>query len=186
MQAAMPLEGLPLSERCRLIEGLVLDVDGTLTDGRIIYSDDGREWKQFHVRDGSGLKYWQQVGKRAAFVTGRSSPIVARRAKELGIDLVFQGISEKQVVWETLQNCWSCTPQQLACVGDDLPDLPLMQRAGLAVAVADAVPEVQAAAHYVTRAAGGHGAVREVIELILRAQNLWASIIEPRNDSKRR
>lgn len=178
----MPLDQNSLVERCRAIDALVLDVDGTLTDGRIIYGDDGVESKQFHVRDGSGLKFWSAAGKRAAIVTGRRSEVVSRRAGELGISLVYQGVSRKDAVWAELLSVWSCPGEHVAVVGDDLPDLPLFRRAGLRIAVADAVAEVQQAADYVTRKRGGRGAVREVIELILQAQGRWTSVVEAYGD----
>jgi 3-deoxy-D-manno-octulosonate 8-phosphate phosphatase (KDO 8-P phosphatase) len=157
---------------------LVLDVDGVLTDGGIVYGDNGVELKQFHVRDGSGLKIWQHAGKRAAIVTGRTSPIVAVRAAELGIDPVYQGAMEKMPAYRRLLADAALRPEQVCYVGDDVPDLPLLGSCGLAVAVADACPEARAAAHYITRAPGGRGAVREAIELILRCQGLWQQVLD--------
>jgi 3-deoxy-D-manno-octulosonate 8-phosphate phosphatase (KDO 8-P phosphatase) len=157
---------------------LVLDVDGVLTDGQIIYADDGVEWKAFHVRDGSALKIWQSLGKRVALITGRSSRVVDMRAAELGITLVFQGTADKGAVYRHLLAGANVGPEQVCAVGDDLPDLPILSNAGLAVAVADACAEVRSAAHYVTRAAGGRGAVRETIELILRCQGAWQPVVE--------
>lgn len=168
---------LTLADRCRSIELLVLDVDGVLTDGGVVYADDGVEIKRFHVRDGSGLKVWQRVGKRAAVITGRSSPTVAVRAAELGIDPVHQGVSDKLPVFRAIVEECGCRPEQAAYLGDDLPDLPALRSCGLALAVADACPEVRAAAHYVTRARGGNGAVREAIELILNCQGHWQDFV---------
>jgi 3-deoxy-D-manno-octulosonate 8-phosphate phosphatase (KDO 8-P phosphatase) len=162
-----------LAERCRAIELLVLDVDGVLTDGRIIYSDAGAELKAFHVRDGSGIKVWLGQGKRTALLSGRKSTVVERRARELGIDRVIQGADQKLPALERLLHDEGVTPAQTACVGDDLADVPLFQRCGLALAVADACAEARAAAHYVTQTLGGHGAVREAIELILRHPGRW-------------
>jgi YrbI family 3-deoxy-D-manno-octulosonate 8-phosphate phosphatase len=167
-----------LQERCSHIAMLVLDVDGVLTDGGIVYGDNGVELKQFHVRDGSALKIWQHAGKRAAIITGRTSPIVAVRAAELGIDPVYQGAMEKMPAYRRLLTDAGLGPEQVCYVGDDVPDLPLLGSCGLAVAVADACPEVLAAAQYVTRAAGGRGAVRETIELILRCQGLWQRVVD--------
>jgi 3-deoxy-D-manno-octulosonate 8-phosphate phosphatase (KDO 8-P phosphatase) len=167
-----------LRERCAAIDLLVVDVDGVLTDGGIVYADDGAELKQFHVRDGSGLKIWQFVGKRAALITGRTSPVVAVRAAEVGIDPVIQGAPEKLPPYRQLLQAGGWRPEQVCFVGDDVPDLPLLGSCGLGVAVADACPEVVAAAHYVTRARGGRGAVREAIELILRCQGRWQAIVE--------
>ncbi len=165
------LDDLPT--RAAAIELLLLDVDGVLTDGSVIYSDDGSELKRFHVRDGSGLKLWHVAGKRSAIVSGRKSVAVERRASELGINPVLQGRGEKLAPFEEVLAWHGFTPEQVCAVGDDLPDLPVLRRCGLAVAVADACPEVRAAAHYVTRALGGRGAVREAIEWLLKAQGRW-------------
>lgn len=169
---------VPLSERCRAIELLVLDVDGVLTDGGIIYADNDVELKAFHVRDGSGLKIWEAAGKQTAVITGRTSRVVAVRAAEVGIAHVFQGAAEKRAAFAKLLETTGRQPAQVCYVGDDVPDLPLLRRCGLGVAVADACPEVIADAQYVTRAPGGRGAVREVIELILRCQGQWQRAID--------
>jgi 3-deoxy-D-manno-octulosonate 8-phosphate phosphatase (KDO 8-P phosphatase) len=162
-----------LRDRCLAVELLVVDVDGVLTDGRIIHGSGGLELKEFHVRDGSGLKVWHGCGKRTGLVTGRRSTAVDVRAAELGIGLVVQGAADKLAALDDLLARAGVGPEAVCCVGDDLPDVPLLARCGLAVAVADACPEARAAAHYVTQAAGGRGAGREVIELILRCQGAW-------------
>lgn len=167
-----------LQDRCAGVELLVVDVDGVLTDGRIVYADDGVEIKHFHVRDGSGLKIWQHVGKQAAVITGRTSRVVEIRAAEVGIGHVFQGASEKLPSYRELLARTGLEPRQVCYIGDDVPDLPLLRRCGFAVAVADACTDVVADAHYVTRTAGGAGAVREVIELILRSQGHWQRLLE--------
>jgi 3-deoxy-D-manno-octulosonate 8-phosphate phosphatase (KDO 8-P phosphatase) len=164
---------LTLRERCAGIELLVLDVDGVLTDGGIVYGDSGLEVKAFHVRDGSGLKLWHAAGKRSAILTGRSSPVVAVRAAELGVASVCQGAADKLAGLLRLQEEAGAPPRATCYVGDDLPDVPAMRSVGLAVAVADACPEARAAAHYVTAAPGGRGAVREAVERILRCQDRW-------------
>lgn len=166
-----------LAERCALLELLVLDVDGVLTDGGIVYSAAGDELKTFHVRDGSGLHVWRLAGKHTALLTGRQSPLVDRRAAELGIPLVLQGVSDKAAAFGQLLRTGGWRPEQVCAVGDDLPDLGVLAVSGLAVAVADACPEVQAAAHYVTQARGGRGAVREVVELILHSQGRWQALV---------
>jgi 3-deoxy-D-manno-octulosonate 8-phosphate phosphatase (KDO 8-P phosphatase) len=173
-----PLTEHSLAERCARIAMLVLDVDGVLTDGGIIYGDDGAELKQFHVRDGSGLKIWQYLGKRAAIITGRTSKVVSVRAAELGIEPVHQGAPEKMAAYREVLAGGGLSPAQVCFIADDVPDLPVLLNCGLAVAVADACPEVRAAAHYVTRAGGGRGAVRETIELILRCQGQWQKVVE--------
>jgi 3-deoxy-D-manno-octulosonate 8-phosphate phosphatase (KDO 8-P phosphatase) len=169
---------LSLQERCARIELLVIDVDGVLTDGSIVYTDNGVEVKAFHVRDGSGLKIWQLAGKRAALITGRTSRAVEVRAAELGIAPVLQGVQEKLPAFWTLLAGTKCQPEQVCYVGDDVPDLPVLLNCGLGAAVADACVEVRAVAHYVTRAPGGRGAIREIIELILRCQGRWRPIVE--------
>jgi 3-deoxy-D-manno-octulosonate 8-phosphate phosphatase (KDO 8-P phosphatase) len=166
-----------LAERAARIELLLLDVDGVLTDGGIVYADNQVEIKRFHVRDGSGLKLWQLAGKRAAIVSGRTSPVVAVRAAELGVSPVAQGRGEKLPAFEDVLAQTGLRPDQVCAVGDDLPDLPVLLRAGLAVAVADACPEVRAAAHYVTTVPGGHGAVRDAIEWLLKLQGAWDGIV---------
>jgi YrbI family 3-deoxy-D-manno-octulosonate 8-phosphate phosphatase len=160
------------------VDLLVLDVDGVLTAGGVNYTDDGSEAKTFHIRDGSALKCWHQVGKRSALITGRTSPVVARRAAELWIETVIQGADDKLMAYGRLLAAAEKRPEQVCCVGDDLADLPLLHHCGLPVAVANACPEVRQVARYVTRAAGGHGAVREVIELLLRCQGDWVKIVE--------
>ncbi len=166
-----------LAERCARIEMLVLDVDGVLTDGCIRYTDQGAEIKAFHARDGSGLKLWTTLGKKAGIITGRRSVIVQRRADELGIQAVTQGADDKQAALALMLKAQGVTPEQACAIGDDIVDLPLLRTCGLAVAVADACPEAKEDADYVTQAAGGRGAVREVIEWILRAQGSWQTIV---------
>jgi 3-deoxy-D-manno-octulosonate 8-phosphate phosphatase (KDO 8-P phosphatase) len=162
-----------LRERCTAIELLIVDVDGVLTDGGIIYGTSDLEIKQFHVRDGSGLKVWHRAGKRTALITGRTSPVVERRAVELGIGLVVQGAADKEPAYRRLLTEAGVADEAVCYIGDDLPDVPLLRVCGLAVAVADACSEARALAHYITQKRGGHGAVRETIELILRCQGHW-------------
>jgi 3-deoxy-D-manno-octulosonate 8-phosphate phosphatase (KDO 8-P phosphatase) len=166
-----------LADRASRIELLLLDVDGVLTDGGIVYADNGVEVKRFHVRDGSGLKLWQLAGKRAAIVSGRTSAAVEVRAMELGVSPVIQGRSEKVPAFEEVLAVTGLRPEQVCAVGDDLPDLPVLRRAGLAVAVADACPEVRAAADYVTAAPGGRGAVRDAVEWLLKLQGAWDGLV---------
>ncbi len=165
-----------LATRAAAIELLLLDVDGVLTDGSVIYSDDGREWKRFHVRDGSGLKLWHNAGKRSAIVSGRSSVAVERRAAELGIRPVLQGREDKLAAFAEVLAVTGLKPEQVCAIGDDLPDVPVLRRCGLSVAVADACAEAQAAATYTTTAPGGHGAVREAIEWLLKLQGRWSEL----------
>lgn len=160
----------PLLERARRIRLLVLDVDGVLTDGRLYFSSSGEELKVFHVRDGAGLVAVQRAGIMVAIISGRSSPGVERRTAELGIRLVRQGATDKAHELEALSARVGTAREEIACVGDDTPDLPMLRRAGLAIAVADAHPEVIEAADWVTKAPGGRGAVREACDLLLHAR----------------
>jgi 3-deoxy-D-manno-octulosonate 8-phosphate phosphatase (KDO 8-P phosphatase) len=157
-------------ERARRVRLLVLDVDGVLTDGRLHITADGEETKVFHVRDGSGIVAAQRAGIQVAIISGRASAAVTRRAAELGIQHVRQGIGDKGAALEQLLDELQLAPELLACVGDDTPDLPMLERASLAIVVADAHASVRAVAHWITTAAGGHGAVREVCDLLLHAQ----------------
>lgn len=157
-------------ERAAHIRLAVFDVDGVLTDGRLWYSDDGRELKSFHVRDGLGLKRLLANGVEVAIITARLSPIVTERTAELGIAHVYQGQDDKLACLERLLHALGIDAKDAAYTGDDLPDLAPMQRAGLAIAVADAHAAVRTRAHWSTGSAGGRGAVREVCDLILAAQ----------------
>jgi len=162
-------------DRIRL---LVLDVDGVLTDGRIVYDSAGAETKAFSAADGQGIKYWLRAGYHAAILSGRDSEAVGRRADELGIQLVRTGAKDKLPAFEELLEAAGCTADETCDVGDDLPDIPVMARAGLAVAVPAAPEAVRRLAHYVTRAGGGAGAVRETIELLLVYQDRWQDVTQ--------
>jgi 3-deoxy-D-manno-octulosonate 8-phosphate phosphatase (KDO 8-P phosphatase) len=167
-----------LLQKCARIDMLVLDVDGVLTDGRIVYTDQGEEIKAFHVRDGSGLRIWTTTfGKHAGIITGRHSAIVARRAQELGIASVIQGADDKKAALLKMIEPLGVSLDHVAVIGDDIVDVPMLRACGFAVAVADACAEAKEDAHYVTQASGGRGAAREVIELILRAQGRWQEIV---------
>lgn len=157
-------------ERAARIRIAVFDVDGVLTDGRLWYSDDGRELKGFHVRDGLGLKRLLANGVEVAIITARLSPIVTERTAELGIAHVYQGQDDKLACLERLLHALGLDANDAAYTGDDLPDLVPMRHAGLAIAVADAHAAVRTRAHWTTGFAGGRGAVREVCDLILTAQ----------------
>lgn len=147
---------------------LVLDVDGVLTDGRLWYGPEGEELKVFHVRDGHGIKSLLAAGTEVAIISGRASAAVTRRAAELGIRHVVQGCADKGRAFDALCAELSVTAAQVACIGDDTPDLPMMARAAIAVAVADAHPDVRAAASRVTTLKGGEGAVREVCDWLIQ------------------
>jgi 3-deoxy-D-manno-octulosonate 8-phosphate phosphatase (KDO 8-P phosphatase) len=160
------------------IQLLVLDVDGVLTDGRIVLTPAGEEIKSFHARDGAGLKYWKRAGGRIAIITGRSSPAVARRAAELEVDAVRLGAKAKLLAYREVLAELGFTPAQTAVMGDDLPDLPLMRHCALAAAPADAEEIVRRAAHFVARRDGGAGCVRELIECILQKAGKWDAILQ--------
>jgi 3-deoxy-D-manno-octulosonate 8-phosphate phosphatase (KDO 8-P phosphatase) len=159
------------------IKLLLLDCDGVLTDGRITLLPDGDEQKSFHTRDGHGLVLLHRAGLRSGIISGRTSTAVTRRASDLRITYVRQGTHDKIRDYEEVLTEAGVEASETAFIGDDVTDIPLMLRAGLAVAVSDATPETLAAAHYVTRLPGGFGAVREVCELILKAQGHWAELM---------
>lgn len=157
----------------RRISLLVLDVDGVLTDGTLMFDGAGNELKRFSTRDGCGIRAWLRLGLEAAIITGRVSPTVERRGRELGIEHIVMGSEDKGEVIERLMNDLGREPDEVAVVADDLPDLPMLRACGYPIAVGDAVAEVQALAAFVTTRNGGHGAVREAIEHLLRAQDRW-------------
>ena len=166
-----------LQQRASKITTLIADVDGVLTDGRIVYAEHGDELKFFDVQDGAGLVFWNRVGLRSALITARQSRLAQRRAKEMRVDFVAQKALIKLPVYEQLLKKWRLTDEQVCVIGDDLMEYPLLRRAGLAVAVANAVDDIKHIAHYTTQHPGGHGAVREVIELILKAKGLWDDVL---------
>ncbi len=172
------LKSEPIAQRMKRIELLLLDIDGTLTEGSIVVDDDGKELKLFHVRDGLGLRYWREAGKRAAVISGRPSPLVLKRAGDLGLSPVLVDRFDKRSAFAELLTQTGLQPEQICAIGDDLPDIPLLRMSGIGVAVADAAAEVKADADLVTHAVGGRGAVREVIEQLLHAQGLWTPLLQ--------
>ncbi|HXG50329.1 MAG TPA: HAD hydrolase family protein [candidate division Zixibacteria bacterium] len=163
--------------KARKIKLLLVDVDGVLTDGRIIFDSRGTETKEFDVRDGLGIVLLKRSGIEVGFVTSRSSAIVSQRARELGVALVRQGVATKLDAYREIKAASGLRDAEIACAGDDLMDLGILRRCGLAIAVADASGEVLKAADYVTRAGGGRGAVREIAELLLKAQGKWRQVV---------
>ncbi|MFH1778442.1 MAG: HAD-IIIA family hydrolase [Candidatus Omnitrophota bacterium] len=159
-----------IEEKAKQIKALILDVDGVMTDGRIIYDNFGDEFKVFDVQDGYGLVLWHGAGLKSAIVTAKRTKIVARRAKECHITKLFQNARDKGITYEKILKDLKVTDEEVCFIGDDLLDIPIMKRAGLAVAVPYSREEVKSSAHYVTKSQGGRGAVREVIELILKSQ----------------
>lgn len=162
-----------LRTRLKHIRCLLLDVDGVLTDGKLHFTSDGREFKSFDVQDGHGIAMALRTGLLVGFVSGRPSEATAKRAADLGVKILMQAPVNKMDMVETIKAEHHLTDEEICFVGDELVDLPVLRRVGVAVAVPNAVPEVAAVAHYMTRRAGGQGAVREVIDLILKATDRW-------------
>lgn len=175
---------IPISQRLRSdaeiaaeITCILSDVDGVMTDGRITYLADERgtcrEVKSFHVRDGLGIKLWMRSGFQFGIITARSSPVVAHRAAELGIEHISQGSNDKWQAATVMMTAMGVRPQQVCYIGDDLPDMTVMKRVGLAAAPDDAATDVRESAHWTLRSRGGEGALRELIERLLRGGDRW-------------
>lgn len=165
-----------MHECLKNIKLLLLDVDGILTDGRITYNSDGTETKSFDVKDGHGLKLLQRAGIDVGIITGRKSSIVERRAQELGINILYQGAKDKLIPFREILEKHSISADDIAYVGDDIVDLPILLRVGFSATVADALPEVKARVDYVTERVGGQAAVREICDLILKETGLWDGV----------
>ena len=164
--------------RAKKIKCVILDVDGVLTDGGIYVAPDGSElFKPFFARDGLAISLARKVGIQPALITGRASSIVANRAKELHIDLVYQGSLDKREAYADIKAKTGLSDEEIAYIGDDIVDLPILRRVGLPCAVGDAVPEVRDAAQIIAAAPGGRGAVREIYEIILKSQGLWDRVL---------
>ncbi len=169
---------MTLQQRAAEIELMLSDVDGVLTDGSVVFDNQGIETKKFHIADGLGINLWRRAGYRFGMITGRSSHIVRIRAAELGVELVRQGVEDKLTVVQQIVGELGLRMNQVCFIGDDLPDLAVVQQAGFGMAVADACDELRRAAHFVTKRLGGRGAVREAIETILKAQGRWDDIVQ--------
>lgn len=165
-------------KKIKAVKLLALDVDGVMTDGRIIYDDEGKETKVFDVKDGHGIKLLMRVGIDVAIITARESNVVLHRAKNLGIELVYQKAMDKVAALEDILKRKELISEQVAYIGDELVDIPLLRKVGFAIAVRDAVKDVKKYVDYVTVKNGGCGAVREVCELILKTQGRWAEVME--------
>ena len=165
-----------IKEKLKGIKLLILDVDGVMTDGRIIMDNEGKEIKNFNVRDGHGLKLLQRYGIKVAILTGRQSKVVEHRAKDLDIKDVYQKVFNKKDVFEKIMKNHKLSPDEAAFIGDDIVDIPVLRRVGFSVAVADAADVVKKSVDYVARNSGGRGAVREICEMILKAQDKWPEI----------
>ena len=171
------LETEEVARRAQSIKLLLMDCDGVLTDGRLWLTADGDEQKAFHARDGQGIAVWHRAGFKSGIISGRAGRSVERRAHELQMEYVHQYAKDKVVAWEAITAAAGVSAAECCFIGDDLGDIGVMRRVGLAVAVADAAADTRAAAHYVTRLKGGRGAVREVIELILKSQKRWDELV---------
>lgn len=169
---------MDVAERASRIEWVLMDSDGVLTDGKIWMSSDGEELRSFHVRDGHGIRMGQRGGLSFGIISGRESKVVNRRAEELDIQEVHQRVWDKLARYEELSDRLGLSDEAVCYIGDDLVDLPVLRRVGLAAAPADADADVLAACHWVSRHPGGCGAVRELVELLLRARGSWPAVTE--------
>ena len=165
--------------RAAAVKVMIFDVDGVLTDGSLTYGPDGEVTKTFFVLDGLGIQLLNKTGVQTAIISARKSPIVVKRAADLGIAHVYQGIHDKRIGFAELLQATGVSPEECGYIGDDVIDLPLFTRVGLAITVPSGHPEVQHRAHYVTRIAGGKGAVREVCDMIMRAQGTYEQALAP-------
>jgi 3-deoxy-D-manno-octulosonate 8-phosphate phosphatase (KDO 8-P phosphatase) len=166
---------LGIASNIRLV---IFDVDGVLTDGGIILDNKGNEFKSFNVRDGHGIKMLIRAGVTVAMITGRYSKVVERRARELGIKEVYQRYHDKRIAYRNLIEKYSLDPEEIAYIGDDIVDLPLLKMSGFSVSVADADEETKIASMMITKNKGGRGAAREVCDFILKAKGLWEGIVD--------
>jgi len=169
----MPPSAADIDARAQKVRVLLLDVDGVLTDGRLFYLPDGQEARVFNVRDGLGVQLLRASGLKVGLLSGKTVEVVRRRGEELGVDLLLLGIEDKVAAFEQALEKLGVKAEEVCYVGDDLPDLPLIRKAGLGCAVADAAPEVRSNANLILRANGGQGAVREICERLLKAKGKW-------------
>ena len=170
-------------KKLKSVKLLMLDVDGVLTDGKIMYNDRGEEIKAFNVRDGHGLKLLMRAGIEIALITGRKSKVVLHRARDLGIKKVYQRVTNKIEIYEKILKGKKLKDIHVGFVGDDLVDIPVLKRVGFSAAVGDAIPEVKKVVDYVASKRGGEGAVREICELLLKVQNKWEGITDRYRDN---
>ncbi|MDT8317200.1 MAG: HAD-IIIA family hydrolase [bacterium] len=172
------MSNIEMREKIRPIKLLLMDVDGVLTDGGITIDNNGVEAKTFHVRDGHGIKLLQRAGIKVGIITGRKSEVVKHRAAELGIEILYQGMKVKMDAYSEILADEGLKDDEVAYIGDDIVDLPVLNRAGFSVAVADASESLKPFVDHVTVLGGGRGAVREVVELVLKGQGLWDDIMK--------
>ena len=169
---------MDIKEKAKRIKFLILDVDGVLTDGKIIYDSEGKEMKFFNVLDGLGIVLLRRAGIKTAIITAKTSKVVMRRSKDMQVFAVYQNVAKKEKTYKKILKKFKLTDSQVCFIGDELIDLPVLNRAGFSVAVSNAVPEVKRKADYITKRSGGEGAVREVIEIILKSQKKWNKIVK--------
>jgi 3-deoxy-D-manno-octulosonate 8-phosphate phosphatase (KDO 8-P phosphatase) len=184
-QNSLTLSDSALAEKLQAVKAVILDVDGVLTDGGIYYDPTGREIKRFHVADGLGMELLRHAGIRVVILSGRVAEAITRRAAELRVTDCYQGVRDKKAQIEKLRQQWQLKAEELLYVGDDLNDLPAFEAVGVRVAVANADAMLKAQAHYVTKATGGNGAVREVCEWLLKARGEWEKAVEAYLQSRR-
>ena len=163
-------------EKAARVRLFLVDVDGVLTDGGIVHGSDGVETKRFHVRDGHGIKMLQRGGVRVGIITGRTSEVVDIRARELGVWIVRQGAYDKVAAWREILADTGVPAEETAYVGDDIVDLPLLRAVGFSAAPSDAEPYILEAVHFVSSRPGGHGAVREIVDFLLRSRGSWDAV----------
>jgi len=169
---------MDIQQKCQSIQLILSDVDGILTDGGVEFNNHGIETKRFNIRDGLGIKLWQKAGYHFGLITSRTSQIVKIRATELGIDLVRQGVAQKLSTLNDIARLMELDYEQICYIGDDFPDLPCIRAVGLGVTVPEASDEILAVADYVTKQPGGRGAVRDLVETLLKAQRRWDGVIQ--------
>ena len=176
--------GMTVEDRARRVRLMLFDVDGVLTDGVLMMHPDGSESKGFHIKDGAAIVWAQHAGLPVGFLSARSSGSTSHRAAQLAVRIVHQGVASKAASLDRILGDAGLTADAVSYMGDDLLDLPVLGRAGLSAAPADAAPEVRQAVHWVSRAPGGRGAAREMIELVLRAQGRWADVVAERSGQR--
>lgn len=167
-----------IEERAKKVKLLIMDVDGVLTDGRIIYANSGDQLKFFDVTDGMGLALLSHAGLKSAILTAKKSKVVARRAKDMHIDKVYQNAHRKSEVFKKILNDFKVSPEEVCFIGDDVIDISVLKKVGFAICAPNAVSEVKNEVHYITKREGGRGAVREVIDMILKTQGKWDEAIK--------
>ncbi|MDO5581120.1 MAG: HAD hydrolase family protein [Planctomycetia bacterium] len=167
-----------IEKKCQPIRAILSDVDGVLTEGSLFFIPSGEEIKCFNIRDELGIRLWQKAGHQFGLISGRSSHLVQFHADDLGLAFVRQGVRDKRKMLEKIMESASLTPEEVCFIGDDFPDLSAMKRAGIGATVADAPEEIRKEADWISTKQGGKGAVRELIEMILKAQNCWNTVIQ--------